>query len=225
MNLWQDIRVRLDFVTPLCGGIPQDQSAVEAWVRARAPKKAPADPEKSLEEITSMVRATIPPEDPEAEEMGFHHTGFQVDDRGLYVRGANLRAHLKDCAAVLGQQMRAGSTLPCKMVQNFRKKLIDRLYIAEEKLYLQHPETLLPVVEPSGHIDSTPNVMTPMGPRSILKRVDYCHPVCLTATLKFLPGGEISEKHIEPLFQYGMIHGFGQDRSLQYGQYNYTMLD
>jgi len=230
--MWTKLSLKMTFTTPLCGGVPRSDDIVKRWCELRA--ATPAAHEKlqrglgpdnrmpqNLGAVAEEAVATIDPLDP-ADEMAKVWVGFSRDETGLFVRGANLRAHLKDCASVLGPRFKAGDFGGARQIKLFKAKLADAVYIAQDRLYLRD-ETQRPITEASGFRDATLSVMTALGPRTCLKRVDMCFPCTILATVQLLPGGEINRDHIVACLEYGKVHAFGQDRSLQYGRYDYEL--
>jgi hypothetical protein len=209
------------FAEPLCGGVPRNDDVVKTWIQTRTATDAShrkalevGTKRQTLGEVEKEKLATIDPLDPD-EEMSKIWVGFSKDEKGLFIRGANVRAHLKDCASVIGQQIKSE-------LKNFRSKFIDRVYILENRLRIEKDgKTLTTAPE---YRDATCQVMTPLGPRTCLKRVDMVPPPCiLRATIQLLPGNSINRDAIVACLEYGKVHGFGQDRSLQFGRYEYKL--
>lgn len=236
MSMWEDHKLRMTFATPLCGSVPRYDKIVDDWVRMRAASAAeyqalrdhPPGPEarapQSLDKCVEERVATLDKLNEEVEEATQKvWVGFSRDEHGLFVRGANLRAHLKDCATVLGKVLRQEKhDLGGRPVKQFAAKLKDALYIAEERLYVRDAAGV-PYGQATGHREATLNVMTAQGPRTCLKRVDYCMPAVIEATVQLLGGTEISLRHVKLCLEYGAVHGFGQDRSLQFGRYEWAL--
>lgn len=232
--MWTKIRVQMDFTVPLCGGTPRNDDIVKQWVELRAASEAkhrrdlrdgvgpdarkPVDLATVVEErLETTMTLDV------ADEMDKVWVGFSRDGKGLFVRGANLRAHFKDAAQVLGSQFKKeNGAFGMKQVKNFKSKIVNHLYIMEERLYLEDAGGNV-YKEPTSYRDATMTVMTAQGPRTCLKRVDMVEPCTIRATLQFMEGSEIVKDHIKKLFEYGQVHGFGQDRSLQFGRYSFTI--
>lgn len=222
---WRQLELELRFTTPLCGGVTRNDALVEGWVEMRAPKKLPEPigPDgrqpKSLATVTAErleTTDTISADD----EMAKMWVGFSKDGTGLFVRGGNMRAHLKDCADTIGKLIRdQGAEAKPK---NFKAKFIALIYVAEERLYLEGKGGAI-VTEPTAHKDATMNVMTRLGPRTCLKRVDQVFPCSLRCTVQMLETKEINRDALVACLDYGKVHGFGQDRSLQFGRYEYDL--
>lgn len=233
--MWTEHKLTMTFQTPLCGGAPRFGKIVDDWVRMRAAtharlrnmKENPPGPDgkapQTLDEVATERQATLdalPEEIEEATQKVW--VGFSKDDRGLFVRGGNIRAHLKDCANVVGRILRKESNELAGQVKQFAAKLKDALYVAEDHVYVLNGDGK-PYTEATAYREATMHVMTAQGPRTCLKRVDYCEPARLQATLQLLDGTEVNLRHVELCLEYGAIHGFGQDRSLQYGRYTWTL--
>jgi hypothetical protein len=236
MGIWQELQLTLRFTTPLCGGVPRCDDTVKNWIAHRSATDAahakmqssPPGPDgvlpRTLGEIAEEALATIdPPTNPE-DEMNKVWVGFHRDDAGLFVRGANLRAHLKDCADVIARLLKNGHVEGFKELKQFRAKIVDALYIKEERMRL-FADDGSPAQQATGSRDATMQVMTTQGPRTCLKRIDFIFPVTIHATLQFLAGGEVNRDHLILLLEYGKVHGFNQDRSLQFGRYEYELGD
>ena len=237
MSLWTEIPLTLRFTTPLCGGVPRSDEIVANWIALRTasdPAHArmqahPAGPDgqlpQSLDGVAEEKVTTRDPLDPDA-EMAKVWVGFSRDGDGLFVRGANLRAHLKDCADVIARLLKNGAIDGMKELKQFRHKIVDALYVKEDRLrLLARGNGDAPLAAPTGFRDAAMQVMTAQGPRTCLKRVDYVFPVEIHATLQFLAGGEVTRDHLVLLLEYGKVHGFNQDRSLQFGRYEYELGD
>jgi hypothetical protein len=96
--------------------------------------------------------------------------------------------------------------------------------VKEDRLYLLNDDGTV-VQKATEFRDATLNVMTAMGPRTCLKRVDMVFPCKIKATLQYLAGGNVDIDHLRLCLEYGKVHGFGQDRSLQFGRYDYVLTD
>lgn len=232
--MWEQMKLTMEFTTPLCGGVTRNDDLVEKWVELRAATDAkhramgndgigpdvrkPATLTEVAEERLATTD-TVPEGTDEA--MSKVWVGFSKDDTGLFVRGGSLRAHLKDCAQVLAPDVKRGKIDGIDAITNFKAKVTDRLYVAEDRIHLQQNGAT--VREATDHRDATMQVMTMQGPRTCLKRVDFVFPCSIKATIQILPTQGINRDVIEKLLEYGCVHGFNQDRSLQFGRYTYTL--
>ncbi|UCC32344.1 MAG: hypothetical protein JSU86_08680 [Phycisphaerales bacterium] len=212
---WRHLKLTMTFSTPLCGGVPRNDDLVKTWIETRAPAKAPEGAQTLTEVVDERLETTDPvdADDP----MSKLWVGFSKDDTGLFVRGGSVRAHLKDCAHTLAPDFKAAKP----PIMNFRKKFIDRIYVAEDRVYLRNGDGTVNAA--TDHRDAAMQVITPLGPRTCLKRVDQVHPCWLECTIQLLEGNGINRDAVVACLDYGAVHGFNQDRSLQYGRYAYEL--
>ncbi len=225
--MWTNLDLTMKFTVPLCGGVPRNDDIVKKWVelrKATETEHAKMDGAQTLDQVATERVATTDPLDVD-DEMSKVWVGFSRNAEGnLFVRGGALRAHLKDAAQVLGRVFKLGNVSGMSTLKVFAAKLKDSLYVKEDQIVLLNGDGTT-VTEATGFRDATMSVMTAQGPRTCLKRVDFVSPCSMTATLQLLEGGEIKQAHIEKCLEYGAVHGFGQDRSLQYGRYDWTLTE
>lgn len=225
--MWIEYPLALTFTTPLCGGVPRHDDVVRPWIEARAASEAKlrAMPDaKGLDEVVAEHAETTDKLDDTIEEaLAKKWIGFSRDETGLFVRAANVRAHLKDCAQVLARGMKS-ATPPngCKAIKQFKAKFVDAVYVREDRLHILNGDGTA-YAQASGFRDATMSVMTAQGPRQCIKRIDYCDPASLKCTLQLLESSEVCREHLIACLDYGKVHGFGQDRSLQFGRYEYEL--
>lgn len=225
--MWKKLELEMRFTVPVCGGVPRTDDVVKQWVEIRKASEAAhakMSGVQTMEQVTAERLKTIDPLDVD-DEMNKVWVGFSRNEDGhLFVRGGSLRAHIKDAAQVLGPMFKREKGLgDCKQVKVFAAKLKNALYVMEDQL-LMLDENGKPVTKATGHRDATMSVMTAQGPRTCLKRVDFIEPCKMRATLQLLEGCEITQQHLAACFEYGSVHGFGQDRSLQFGRYEYSLV-
>lgn len=229
--MWRKLDLTMTFTVPLCGGVPRDPEIIDRWVDTRtatdaqhAKLEASAEEEggkvQTLDEVKQERHDTVDTLE-EVSEQDKVWVGFSRDKTGLFVRGANLRAHLKDCAGVVGPHAKKGDVPDMPKVLNFRAKAVDAIYIQEERLHILNGDGTV-AQKATAFRDATLSVMTARGPRTCLKRVDYIDPAVTKATILLYPG-EITRDWLKVLLDYGCVHGFGQDRSLQFGRYQYEL--
>lgn len=223
--MWTNLNLEMRFTVPLCGGVPRNDDLVKKWVELRKATEAEhakmKDP-KTLDQVADERVATTDTLDVD-EEMSKVWVGFSRDSDGfLFIRGGALRAHLKDAAQVLGRIFKLGRIEGMDVIKLFAAKLKDSLYIKEDQIRLLNGDGIA-MKQATGYRDATMSVMTAQGPRTCLKRVDFVSPCTMKATLQLLYGSEIKQEHIQKCLEYGCVHGFGQDRSLQFGRYEFTL--
>lgn len=212
MSIWQEYRLRLSFTGGVMGGIPKHPDIIQSWLEARAASGtalAKIENPTPLADLAEQVAAEV---HAAAVQENKVWCGFKSDDLGLYVDGFHLKSHLKDCANI----MQASSG-----IRNLKAKLADRVYVVEPRLHFaingHH------VTEPDGYWEHPVHVMTMQGPRSALKRSDYVEKSVITATLRVLGDGVISEELLRSVLEYGSIHGFGAERGLGNGRYEWKL--
>lgn len=233
--MWRELDLTMTFTVPLCGSVPRDPEIIDRWVDTRTAteahhEKLEADAQEeggkvqTLDEVKQERHDTVDPLEAISEQDKVW-VGFSRDDTGLFVRGANLRAHLKDCAGVVGPHAKKGKVDGMPEVLNFRSKAVNAIYVKQDRLHIVQRGTngdFVVCQKATGFRDATLSVMTAQGPRTCLKRVDYIEPAFIRATILLYPG-EITRDWIKVLLDYGCVHGFGQDRSLQFGRYEYEL--
>lgn len=216
--MWKMFSLEMRFRDRLMGGIPKNPDLIKDWLEARKPsepafaaRQAAGEPMTPVAELAKEVEETVEA----VEERAW--TGFQSDDNGLFVRSDHVKAHLKDCANVLRK---------FEDVTAFRAKLADRVFPEPPRIYLmrtvEEAEKAF-IVDPDGYWEHPVHVMTPKGKRSALKRTDYVTEARIQLNLRVLDDGGITEKHLRDILEYGAIHGFGAERGLGNGQYDFTL--
>lgn len=213
---WRTLSLRMAFNVPLCGGVPRDDAVVERWLTSRMPPVAPAEA-KAISEVAEERKSTTDPIPTLDEEMARVWVGFSRDERGLFIRGANVRAHLKSGATVVGQYVRETQGL-----FGWRARFVDRVYVFEERVYVREVGGDI-FSKPSGYRDAAMHVKTAQGPRTCLKRVDFVEAAVIECTIQLLESNGINRDSVVACLEYGRVQGFGQDRTLQFGRYTYEL--
>lgn len=210
--LWMVYRVRLNFITKLCGSVPGDPELVKAWIAARKAQVRPPGG-KSIDEIQEEVVASLM--EPVGEET-FSMLVFQKDSGRIVIRAATLRAHWKDCSRVLSAQWIG----KIKGERSFSTRVINGLYHDSRPYWT-------PVLRPNGEQilihdgeqDKAIHVRGPRGePINALKRYQWIQPARIDFKLLVL-GNSITMQDIEHLFRYGGVHGYGGERGDGEGRY------
>jgi hypothetical protein len=174
----------------------------------------------AVREIAQMAKELAPdwPDNDSPDRMA---VGFLRDTKGMYVRGGQVRAHFKDCAACISKLVEKSVAVQGKPLKQFKAKVVDRLYVKEDKVHITRGGATLQ--EPDEFQDHPLSVMTPRGPRTSIKRVDQVNEVEIKFTLMVLNDGLLKDYLIKAMLDYGQVHGAFQDRSLQYGRYTYKI--
>lgn len=205
-SLWECYRVRLDFITSLCGSVPGDPNLVRIWLESREPAARPPQG-RSIDEIQEEVLATMVAE----EEPSRSLLTFQRIDGHLVVRAATLRAHIKDCA----RQISVYYVGKISGEKAFSTRVINCVYPDERQYWipiLNGGESYF--TEPSARRDKP--VHSWQG--NSLKTIEYVNNAQLNFRLKVL-GGKVSEKDLNTIFTYGGTHGYGGERGDGEGRY------
>lgn len=164
---------------------------------------------RTIEQMAEALTDDWP--SPDAEEMDRMGVGFLADTVGIYVRGGQLRAHFKQAAESLGSYFHRAGLL------NFKANFVKRFYIKEDRIHVRREGAAIAMAD--GYCDHMLHVMTAMGPRNCLKRVDELLDVSILGTAMVLNDDYLDEGIFRKVVDYGMVQGAFQDRSLQYGRY------
>lgn len=193
------------FKEKLCGSVPQSRELIRPWLEARAPKVKPVDA-IPLDELEEEVANSIQ----ETEERVT--LGFQHDESGLYVRAGTIRAHIKDCSNQIKDLVG---------IKALRSKVANRVYIEPYKVYLYRGDEI--VKEEDGEEERPVHAITSKGPITALKRIRYVEKPVLRFRLLLLENKEVTEEVLRAIFEYGAIHGYGGERGMGEGQYEYKI--
>lgn len=122
-------------VTQLVGGTPADPNVAEGWLKT---KWAAPDELIQQEIATLMVERGLTKEQATEEaNLNRHLTGFRRDDNGLFLRGAQVKAALKEaasCAVASNKLEGAGWGKTNKGLLNY---LAEHVFVIEEKIYIR----------------------------------------------------------------------------------------
>ena len=191
--MWKNIEVKMVFLEKLCGSVPQNKEIVKRWLSVR---KAPEGAEEEVLETVedSQEKVTL---------------SFQKDEKGIFLRGGTVKAHLKDCSNQIKDVLG---------IKNLRSKIANKVFVQESRIYLKRNDSEY-IFEVDGEFDQPIHVITGLGPRSALKTIRFLTKPNIEFTLKILEDKEVDIKIIEKIFEYGSIHGFGGERGMGEGRY------
>ena len=191
--MWKNIEVKMVFLEKLCGSVPQNKEIVKRWLSVR---KAPEGAEEEVLETVedNQEKVTL---------------SFQKDEKGIFLRGGTVKAHLKDCSNQIKDVLG---------IKNLRSKIANKVFVQESRIYLKRNDSEY-VFEVDGEFDQPIHVITGLGPRSALKTIRFLTKPNIEFTLKILEDKEVDIKIIEKIFEYGSIHGFGGERGMGEGRY------
>lgn len=210
-GLWRKYSVRLDFLTSLCASIPANPDLVKVWLEARKPTVRPPQG-RSIDEIQEEVLNTIVAEE---EEPPRSLLVFQRVNQCLCVRAGTLRAHIKDCA----RQISIYYVGKIAKEKSFSSRVINTVYPDETQYWIPILDASeKPFTQPTGQRDKP--VHTWQG--NALKTIEFIEGAHLVFTLKVL-GGQVSEKDLNTVLEYGGVHGYAGERGDGEGRYHHTL--
>ncbi|MGC9030092.1 MAG: hypothetical protein ACP5LD_10520 [Desulfomonilaceae bacterium] len=212
--MWKDYAVTWQFSGLLCGSVPQAKEMVRPWLESRKPAKKP-EGARSIDEIEQEVLETI-----DADLIERITLGFQRDEEGLFVRGATIKAHIKDCANQVKEVVRK-LHFKDKDKLGLKALVANKVYVAEYQVYLLRNGNHVKAED--GEREQPVHVMTAQGERSALKIIRYVEKPEIRFTLRVLDDGVITEEILGTIFDYGSVHGYGGERSMGEGRYAWSM--
>ena len=223
-NLFREITIRWTFENRVMAGIPANEKLIDKWLevkKASDPKHEKMESPKSLEDLGGEVKdemreafESVP------EEAGALYLGFKRNsDKELYLESYQVKAHLKDCCRVLGNNVLSST-------KSLRSKFADRVFVTPEHIpMMKHDGTVFQGSAPieGSWFDHPIHVWSPgVGQRSALKANEYVEGGSyIDFTLKILDDNLITDKIIYTLMDYGKEHGFMSERGLGYGTYSH----
>ena len=218
LRMWLRYQVELQMTGRFAASLPKTREEITTMLEHRKPVNPPEDgyPGEtyiSIEDLTEEVAAKVGAIEGEEdhEEVKFGWATFPKDDTGLYYEGRCVRGHLKDCAT----QVR-GFLEP--EVKALKAKVANKVYVVTDVIPLG-------AKEPAGTEARYVQVMTRMGPRSTIKYVEYLEKPEMTFELKVLNDGVITPDILNTIFEYGSIHGMGQERSQGWERYTFNITE
>ena len=214
--LWMQYQVTWEFPGNLFSSTPKNPDLIEPWLQARKPKAIPPNA-RSIDQVQAEVVSTmlVEPETLEEQEKRVS-LGFQYVEGAIHQRGATVRAHMKDCARIVGK-MFVGKVKGEAMLG---WKITNGLYVNEYWIPVTRPDGT-PITQPDGNQELMVHAMGPTGPVNALKQVDYVTNVKMVFTINLLCG--LHQTDLETIMQYGAMHGYAGERSMGEGRYVYTI--
>jgi len=199
-NLWKRYRVTLQIEGEFAASVPKTEKEIKAMLEHRMPTHKPVDAQP-IEDLAAEVVAEVGASNEEVQQPGW--ATFKRDEDGLYYEGRCVRGHVKDCALQVSKTTG---------IAGFKAKVANHVYVEENKIYLGKDK-------PDGIEKRFIQVMTKPGPRSTFKFIDYVLDPKLVFVLRVFNDGVITKEHLETIFEYGGIHGIGQERGQSWGRY------
>ena len=212
--MWNKYEVEMQMAGYFAASLPRVREDIEKMPENRMPVKPPDDfiPLNDLvDEVVEKVGAT---DEAEEEELKYGWATFPRDDNGLYYEGRCVRGHLKDCANQVKDAIKPE-------VRALKAKVANKVYVMTDIIPLMADGAQ--VQEIAGTVQRFVQVMTRQGPRSTIKYVDYLEKPVLTFQLNVLDDGIITDDILNFIYEYGSVHGMGQERSQGWGRYTFTV--
>lgn len=195
-ELYDTFSVTIKMRDKLHGGVPKNPDVLEDHIK----RKTGYDDEQTKQQVTDAQEDL-------QEIVEESWNGFLCDEeKGLYIRALQVKAMLRECGSVLlFFKKKRGSK---QIVQHgFEVKAPD----GGDKLFLGRDK-------PDGHTEGPIHVMTPQGPRTALKRVDYVEGVTIKFEVWILKTSpqesrHLGEKDLLEMLKLAQENGLGADRS------------
>ena len=221
--MWKKYQVDLQMTGRFAAALPKTEKEIKAMLENRMPTNPPPDYMPIEQLVGQVLKAVVPATadrntevDTEEAEMQFGWATFPHDEKGnLYYEGRCIRGHLKDCANQIKDILKP----PMKAL---KAKVANKVYVMTDiiPLYTHFPTQ---AQKPDGTETRFVHVMTMQGERSTIKYLDYLEKPVLSFVLNVLEDGIITEDILRAIFDYGSVHGLGQDRSTGWGRYTYKI--
>ncbi len=221
VSLWEKWEVEFQMRDRLYGGIPKNPDVMSSWIKVGTGLS-----DSVLDEAVERIKATDPTAVTVANidqiaEKGW--TGFKSDTNGLFVEHRQVKAMLKEAANILRDVLG---------IKAFRSKIAELIFL-EGDTQFGEGRIHLDRLTPDGFEERPVHAMTPSGPITALKRVDYVDTPTIQFTLKILHKPVLDQdkkkwwaKDFLPvLFEYASENGFGADRSQEKGKFRLTRLE
>ena len=208
-RLYDVYRVTIAVREQICGGKPKNDDLLAAHIRRKTgyddevTKKQLQDAKNEDEGLKELTEEKI-------EQAG---TGFLSDGKGLYIDTYQLKAMLKQSAQMLGfYKKKRGTKNMC--AEGSEVKGLDH----ESRVYLG-------VKQADGTDENVVHAMTPQGPISGIKHVDYVRKPKLTFevwVLKTAPAEtrHLSEEDLVEILTFSQENGLGADRARGMGKFD-----
>lgn len=202
-------------VDSLAGGIPSNPKIVEGWIKT---KLASTD-DLLRDQVSETLIERNESEDPDAvdkavaEVAARNVNGFYRDENGLYIKGAHLKAALKEAACIARSAGKIRDRGWGKSNAGIKSWMAEHVFVLEHRLHLG-------VTEPTGIATRFIAKNGPKGPTSAIQNEEYVE----NATINFTIGTdhEFSDEEWAAIWLTGEMNGLGSARSQGYGRYVVT---
>jgi len=209
--MWIKYQVELRMTGYFAASLPRTREEIEKMLEHRMPVKPPED-FIPMDELADEVEEKVG--EGEEEEMKYGWATFPRNEEGLYYEGRCARGHLKDCASQVKDAIKPE-------IKALKAKVANKVYVMTDIIPLL--VNGVQVSEIAGTEQRFIQVMTRRGPRSTIKFIDYLEKPTLTFQLNVLDDGIITPEILDAIFEYGAVHGIGQERSTGFGRYTFAL--
>lgn len=205
--MWKKYNVELQMTGRFAASLPRTKEEIKKMLEIRMPVNPPADyiPIDELADIVAEEVGAVAGE--EEGEFKYGWATFPRNEEGLYYEGRCVRGHIKDCANQIKDVLE---------VKALKAKVANKVYVMTDIIPLGAKEI-------AGTETRYVQVMTRLGPRSTIKYVDYLEKPTLKFRLNVLNDGIITDEILNSIFEYGSVHGCGQERSQGWGRYAFPI--
>lgn len=188
----------------LCGGIPRNKELLADAVRAHTGH----DDEHTAKQIEELGAGIVD----QIVEKSWN--GFVSDDKGLYLPAFQLKAMFKEVASLTRITVDKRGSKQILQHGTFLVKSVE----GEDRIHFGK-------TAPDGWDEGPVHVMTPQGPRTALKRVDYVKGVKVSFHLWVYATHSAETRHIGrddvvEMLRLAQENGLGADRSQGRGQFD-----
>jgi hypothetical protein len=206
--MWKKYEVELKMLGRFAASLPRTKEEIENMLKNRMPLHTPVVFTPIPELVEKVAKAVQVPEE-EPAELQYGWATFCRNDDGLYYEGRCIRGHMKDCANQVKDSIKPE-------IKALKAKVANKVYVMTDIIPLGVKET-------AGTEQRFIQVMTMQGPRSTIKYIDYLEKPTLEFQLNVLDDGVITDEILNSIFEYGAVHGLGQERSQGWGRYDFTI--
>ena len=207
--LYDIYRVTLAFREHICGGKPKNADLLSAHII-----RTTGHDDEITKKLIEQAKEGAPPDPLDIDEkVENSSSGFLSDERGLYIDTYQVKAMLRQSGSMLGiYKKKRGSKQIC--AEGLEVKGTDH----ERRIYLGK-------TAPDGTREAVVHTMTPKGPISGIKHVDFVAGARISFELWILKTHtsetrHIGEEDIIEILRFGQENGVGADRSQGFGKFD-----
>lgn len=203
-SLYDIFRVSIRARDKLCGGVPKNKDLLADAVRAHTGHDD-AHTQKQIDELGSGAVDLI---------VEKSWNGFPSDERGLFIPAFQIKAMFKEVSSLMRITVEKRGSKQILQHGTFVVKATsggDRVHFDKK--------------EPDGSDEGPVHVMTPQGPRTAIKRVDYVKNVNITFDVwvygtHATETRHIGEADVVEILRLAQENGLGADRSQGKGTFD-----